>query len=298
MTVGPVQSTRPREQPEPTVQHHIRRTDEDSHVFGHDVDVAAFAKRVSLDDDRFKVDLGDTAAFVHGARIGDVRQGFIGDCTVMSSLAALARTPKGQVFLESRITENYGADGKVASYTVLLTVGGKERAVTVNAHRLEAGHWLGDKSDSGAHEVWPLVYQDAIAQVVGGYDKLDEGSNVPMSFGMITGKPAIDSSPTDADFGDKLQKDFAAGKVQILSTDDDPKKAPPGGWCTGNPKLMDGHAYTVTDVRQVVMRGADDRYHLETIVTVRNPWGRDDPRPLTLSEAQKYFNAYSVGDVP
>jgi len=215
----------------------------------------------------------------------------------MASLASLARTPKGQAYLQSRITENYGADGKVQSYTVMLKVGGADRAVNVNAHRLEAGHFLGE-SKAGAREVWPLVFEDAIAQTVGGFNKMDNGSDVPTSLGYITGKRAVDSSPTDANFSDKLHKDFAAGKVQILSTDDDAKKAPAGGWGKGTPRLFDGHAYTVTDVRDMVMRGVDGRYHLETIVTVRNPWGRDDPRPMTLAEVQKHFNAYSMGDVP
>jgi hypothetical protein len=46
------------------------------------------------------------------------------------------------------------------------------------------------------------------------------------------------------------------------------------------------------------MRGADRHYHIETLVMVRNPWNYDHPRPMTLNEVQKYFNAYSVGDVP
>ena len=40
-----------------------------------------------------KEDLGATRAFIGGATPGDVRQGDLGNCTVMSSLAALARTP-------------------------------------------------------------------------------------------------------------------------------------------------------------------------------------------------------------
>lgn len=101
---------------------------------------------------------------------------------------------------------------------------GKERVVTVDAHRLEAGHWLGASSATGAREVWPLVFEDAIAQVVGGYNKMNEGSNIPTSYAFITGKIATDSSPAAADFGARLKSDFAAGRAQILSTDDDAKK--------------------------------------------------------------------------
>lgn len=249
-----------------------------------------------------KVDLGATRAFVSGATPGDVRQGDLGNCTVMSSLAALARTPQGQRFLESRIQEHLGRDGKVASYTVLVSqkVGNGRRVdvpVEVDARSLPKGHWIGDSTNDGAVEVWPIVFEAAIAKAQGGLDVMNEGSDVPTSLAYITGKAAIDSSPSAKGFGERLRSDFAAGKALLLSTNGT-TSAPPGGWSTGSPKLYDRHAYAITDVRDVATQGADGRYHVETFVTVRNPWGFDHPRPMTLAEVQKHFGAYSVGDVP
>ena len=248
-----------------------------------------------------KEDLGATRAFIGGATPGDVRQGDLGNCTVMSSLAALARTPKGQRFLESRVQEHLGRDGKVASYTVLVSqnVGGGRRAdipVEVDAHALPKGHWIGD-AKAGAVEVWPIVFEAALAKAQGGLDAMDKGSTVPKSFAYITGHEAVDSSPRTKDFADRLRADFAAGKALVLSTNGT-TEAPPGGWNGGNPKLYDAHAYAITDVRDVATRGADGRYHVETFVTVRNPWGFDHPRPMTLAEMQRHFGAYSVGEVP
>jgi hypothetical protein len=96
MNVTAIGSARAREHDQEPTTTSVRKMplSEDFHSHRSDVDVVAYAKNtVDLDSDAYKVDLGNTMVFISGARMDDVRQGFIGDCTVMASLAALARTP-------------------------------------------------------------------------------------------------------------------------------------------------------------------------------------------------------------
>ena len=250
-----------------------------------------------LDDRRY---LGPTierpTLIVDGIRPTDVIQAaFVGDCTVEASLASLARTERGQAWLKSRMSENRAPDGSVASYTVKLkiqTPAGvyEDKPVLVCPSELSKLHAL-QRDDAGNTEVWPLVWEAAIAKSVGGFEVLAKGSNVPRSSAVITGKPAVDVAPrAEPSFESKLVTDFAAGKLQVLST------AKPVN--DGDIHLPGSHAFTVVDVRELqFVDGKPPTY--ETLVFVRNPWGTGDPpRGLTMAEAKEYFAAYSAGDVP
>lgn len=233
---------------------------------------------------------------VDGMSPADVKQSItVGDCTVEATLASLARTEKGRAWLQSRVRAVPDASGDVAKYVVLLKVkdaSGKfvDKPVDVDPHFMVRGH-PGSKTD--VTEVWPLVFEAAIAKELGGVDVLNRGGNVPIATGFITGKPAVDVPvKTNDKLGDALVDDFMAGRVQTLSTAEvDPKANPLG--------LVGNHAYTVVDVRprQPVVQ-PDGTTKLETLVVVRNPWGFDDPRPMTVAEVRAAFGAYSVGDVP
>jgi len=76
---------------------------------------------------------------------------------------------------------------------------------------------------------------------------------------------------------------WQTNKVQVLSTT--------GASSTDLEKagLKAEHAYTVVSVFTLLN---------QTIVTVRNPWGYDDPRSFTLDEVKKYFPTYSEAALP
>lgn len=229
-----------------------------------------------------------------GLRPTDIVQANLGDCTVEASLASLARTERGQAWLKSRMTETRGADGAVVSYTVQLKVPTQpgvyvDKPVLVYPSELAKGHPL-QHDAAGNTETWPLVWEAAIAKAQGGFSVLNAGSNVPCSSAFITGKPAVDSVPrAEPSFETKLAADFAAGKLQVLST--------------GNPvdalNLPGSHAFTVVDVRELqLVSHPDGSTTCETLVYLRNPWGFADPKPLTIAQVQDAFAAYSAGDVP
>lgn len=234
---------------------------------------------------------------VDGISPTDVRQAAsVGDCTVEATLASLARTPKGQAWLASRIKTERDAQGEIVGFTVLLKVrtdkGYVDQPVAVDARKFVLGHDL-TKNAKGEGEVWPLVWEAAISQQVGGHAVLGAGSDVPTSSAFITGLPAVDSVPRDdKSLGPRMLADFDAGRLQTLSTGLTVPGANPAG-------LAPAHAYTVMDVRsnQPVLQ-PDGTTKLETLVYLRNPWGTNDPRPMTIAEVQRDFGAYSVGDVP
>jgi hypothetical protein len=57
-----------------------------------------------------------------------------------------------------------------------------------------------------------------------------------------------------------------------------------------------GFALMAIEARPV--RQADGSYQVEGLYVLRNPWGYDNPRPMTIDEVKKYFSTYSEGDVP
>ena len=279
----------------------VRRVADDRHLIDMSRRVREDLGAGKLDDSRY---LGPAierpTLVVDGIRPTDVVQGsYIGDCTVEASLASVARTEHGQAWLKSRMSENLAPDGSVASYSVKLkiqTPAGvfEDKSVLVYPSELSKLHSL--QSDAaGNTEVWPLVWEAAIAKAVGGFEVLAKGSNVPRSSAVITGKPAVDVAPkTEPNFESKLVTDFAAGKLQVLSTAKQVHD--------GDIHLPGAHAFTVVDVRELQLVKAKkdgDPPTYETLVFVRNPWGTGDPpRGLTMAEAKEYFAAYSAGDVP
>lgn len=232
--------------------------------------------------------------YVAGLSPTDIKQGEVGDCTFQASMAGLASSPGGRAYLKSLITENYGPDGKVQTYTVKLfkeTAPGsgvwKPSYVTVAADRFFSGAST-TTNLKGETEVWPRVLESAMLKLNGGVPT----ANMPTSYGTLTGKSAVDTPVETAGIGQRMIQDFKAGRVQTLSTT---------GKLTGpisDPKLFDAHCYRIADIRAMPMKQADGSMKTEMVVILQNPHGTDNPRPIAMSELHKYFGDYSVGDVP
>ena len=165
-----------------------------------------------------------------------------------------------------------------------------DKAVDVDPHFFVRGH---PGSTLDTKEVWPLVFEAAIAKEAGGVPTLESKyANMPSATAFLTGLPAKDAfvkndSTLDAD----LLADFTAGKIQTLNTADVPSPNPLG--------VVPNHAYAIVDVKSnQPVKQPDGTTKLETLVWVKNPWGHDDPRPMTVAEAKTAFDTYSVGDVP
>lgn len=233
-----------------------------------------------------------TTLFVDGISPSDVRQGGVGDCTLQASLASLARTKAGQDFLQRNVRANHDGAGNVTSYTVSLfkknNAGAYERtSVDVPSSCFASRGFAHAVAADGAVEVWPRVYEQAMLHANGG-----PCTNMPEAMSILTGKPAVDHATSDANMEEKLFRGFTSGKVQVLSTT---------GKVTqdiAEPNLKPSHAYTLAGIVTRFAQRSDGSYHAEQLYVLRNPWGYDNPRPLTFDEVKKYFSTYSEGDVP
>lgn len=233
-----------------------------------------------------------TTLFVDGISPSDVQQGQVGDCTLQASLASLARTVGGCRFLQDHVRANVDSAGNVTSYTATLfkknAVGAYTPTQVTVPNDCFASYGAVHAVDGTGVEVWPRVYEAAMLKLNGG----QPCTNMPDAMGILTGRPALDVSTSDAQLAEKLERGFQRGQVQVLSTTG--KVLAP----MQDPKLKPAHAYTLTAITVNAVPQADGSFNVERVYVLRNPWGYDHPRAFTLDELKKYFSTYSEGDVP
>ena len=217
-----------------------------------------------------------------GVEPDDVKQGALGDCWLISSMKGIAGTPSGQELIEKNIKDN--GDG---TYDVTLYRDGEPVVVTVDG-KLPVGpngEPVYANNDGGGREMWPLLYEKAMAKEFGGdYEDLD-GDWPAKAIEAMTGNEVETYDEglmpwDDKDFpgASDLQAKLDDGGVIVASTDGDGKKHSDGD-------LVSNHAYTVTDVNPETGE-----------VTVQNPWGKGEA-PITMSyeEFEKNFARLDVG---
>lgn len=217
-----------------------------------------------------------------GIEPDDIRQGGLGDCWLISSLRGLAGSEEGAALLAKNIKDN--GDG---TYDVTLYDDGEPKVVTVTGQIPVDGDGnpVYANNDGGQTELWPMLFEKAMAQEFGGsYQDLD--ADWPArAMEALTGNDVTTYDegflPWDnKDFpsSDDLSETLADGGVVVASTGGDVKD----GDSTG---IYSNHAYTVTAV------DADTGD-----VTVQNPWGAGYP-PVTMTheEFEQRFARLDVG---
>jgi hypothetical protein len=222
----------------------------------------------------------------------DVKQGHIGDCWIMTPLAALAGSREGRELLESAITEHRNDDGAVTSYTVRLHepqshwFGLGKKTFSDVSIEVDATFVAGQASarlSSYGREVWPLVVEAAFAKHFGGYNVLNRGNLVSLAFELLTGRE-VDVRPLGilASYPPaELEADLAAGKLVVLGTraDVDPK---------GPYGLLPHHAYQATGTTLVEGK---------VCVMLSSPLDQPNLRPVPLEELKASFMFVDVGKV-
>ncbi|MBV9026201.1 MAG: hypothetical protein JO362_20975 [Streptomycetaceae bacterium] len=204
----------------------------------------------------------------------DLNQGGLGDCWVLSSVAAVAeRDPS---FFPDHIHQNPNG-----TYTVTFYQDGHPVPVTVDGSLpLSGGGTAYAHTPNGNN--WIAIYEKAYAQFKGGYGNIDGGFG---DTGMhdLTGAPTERDDPGSlADLAQRLDSGEAVttGSKQggFLGT----------GWLaddtTDGNKIVQGHEYSVESVNM--------NAHPPT-VTLLNPWGANAqdnghpvPEEITLTEQQ------------
>lgn len=213
-----------------------------------------------------------------GVAPGDVMQGALGDCWLISTMRGVAAANP------DLIEDNVEANGD-GTYTVTLYEDGEPVEVTVTNDFPAVDGDPVYADNEGNRELWPLLYEKAMAQHMGGsYEDLD-GDWPRKAIEAMTGNDVTtyDDNPfnpfegKDLPPSEDLRSRLEDGGVIIASTDGDGKKASDGD-------LVSNHAYTVT--------GIDE----DGNVTVQNPWGSHEP-PITMTyeEFEDQFARFDVG---
>jgi len=230
--------------------------------------------------------------FVQGARdvdavsYNDIKQGFVGDCFLLGSLAAVARQDPQRI-------RDMVVDNGNGTYTVTFKerhgggdLGSPPQYVDVPI-TVTADFWGGLRVDDplpwhaapgdtglGTVEIWPLVIEKAYGQYltcVHPYDAITNGGSPRTALEVLTGRPV--TSGTSMSIGpsapafDALLADFQAGKAITVSTNDIEEKP-----------LVEHHTYAVSNV----YRDANGNQWVE----LYNPWGHDHAT-LSFDEVRK-----------
>ena len=236
--------------------------------------------------------------FVDGASRFDIRQGLLGNCWVLASLANLTLNkklfqkvvPPNQSFDKEEYTGifhfqfwYYGewVDVVVDDYLPVKDVGilGKKKFVYLQNSESNI-EYLNEYN-----EFWAALLEKAYAKLHGSYQKIDFGftSDSMEDFsGGLSERYMLtkDSSPIET--FNILKKAYEKGSMICISTPGYEEKKLPSG-------LVLGHAYTITKVLQIqIEKGPYSGIH--NLIRIRNPYGNEvewNKRWSDLSEEMK-----------
>jgi hypothetical protein len=229
-------------------------------------------------------------------RPGDIQQGELGDCYLLSAMAAIAAVNPAAI---SRLIKDNG-DG---TYDITLYVRAHfwsalsptvVKGVTPTFPATETGQAAyaqpGHRSRNGP-EIWPMLIEKAYATLQGGYDEIIGGFGAD-AMEAVTGKESKSysvSSFTDQQMMQilKLNLDakyaitagsdwsFVASFVPGMTYED------AGAWKKHN--IVASHEYAVKSVNVGAMT-----------LDLKNPWGANDLDNLPCTVFRKYFDTFAI----
>lgn len=219
---------------------------------------------------------------VDGFGADDPMQGNVGDCYLISSLAAVAKS-RPDLLAKAVKTNRDGTytvtfyernPGETKSRPVEVTIDG---TFANRRGRLEYA------SARETKELWPMIFEKAYAAWKGGFPAIEGGMAATTLEALTGAKPeffTVNSSSDAADVYQRLNSALAdKGCVIALSKTWDPSER----------GIVSDHAYTVLGVEQE----GGKKY-----VQLRNPWGESEPAnngkddgifKMELSEFMKMF---------
>jgi hypothetical protein len=222
---------------------------------------------------------GDTAPIT----AHDIHQGQMGDCFLVSALGELAmRHPNA---IRKMIHQN--ADG-TETVTLYATPGNGIPNVGASAFEpimvkvdnvfptYSVNSGAGQDQVGSQKEIWAQVLEKAIATVRGGYGAIANGGNPATVMEQLTGQRADAYYPSSLS-ADMLKSFAAAGD---LITFDTPNKTALGY------NLLGAHAYMFDGVVNTANGPA---------VSLKNPWGFNDPALVLVSQMATVFAEVDVG---
>ncbi|XP_069686510.1 calpain-A-like [Periplaneta americana] len=220
----------------------------------------------------------DPNMFVDGVSRSDVKQGDLGDCWFLSACAALSRKPE---LIEKVVPPDQPLSGEDYKGLVYIRFWrfGEWVTVYINDRLPVRNGSLLYASCTDSNEFWVAFVEKAYAKLHGSYEALAGGHAIE-AFVDLTGGLAEQLDITPKIFR-KLRVAFNHGAFITC--------ARKGEWqdtksckSTEVNGLVQGHAYTVTDVRRL----ETDSFGTVQMVRIRNPWG----------DASEWTGAWSDGD--
>ena len=220
--------------------------------------------------------------FVDDISIDDVRQGYLGNCYFMSSLAAMTNIPQliCQIFKSFQISKN-------GFYEIGLNIEGQWQIVLLDDFfPCSKKTRVPIFAKPNGPELWVMLLEKAWAKINGGYLNIIGGYSSEV-LSVFTSFPVetINLNINELDLIWKnLQNAFENGQIITCCSKFDDKIEKYG--------LISGHTFTVTNLLEGVIKNK-----LTRLIRLRNPWGYkewtgdwSDHSSLWTEEAKKALN--------
>jgi hypothetical protein len=191
---------------------------------------------------------------------GDLAQGQLGDCWLIAALAVLAERP--QLILNCFVTRNFNPRGKYRNIII-------DDYVPCGRESLKP---IYTRTNSGKHQMWPLLLEKAFAKMNGGYSKLSGGTPLTAMVA-ITGGVGEQFAITEEDKRSdklfiKLRKCLKHNCLLACSSKG--KDNGSGAKGMNNTRgIVNGHAYSILGMYEPML--TTDKVKL---LKLRNPWGQ------------------------
>ncbi len=231
--------------------------------------------------DAFK---GQYYLFKDEISLDDVKQGSIGDCYLMSVLAALSQTPQliDQCFKSKKVNP----DG---FYEIFFHENGKKKVIFVDDNTITLNcSYLNQFLFAlpNGEELWVMLLEKAYAKYEGGYSNIIGGTMVG-ELEWLTGAKTDTLGTNEPNSWNEISNNCKKGNIIVAAS----KQGSGNHFNSSEKGISNGHAYSILDAKE--HRNSNKNLRL---LKLRNPWGRvewkgsfSDNSPLWTSELKKYF---------
>ncbi|OWF56833.1 calpain-A-like isoform X3 [Mizuhopecten yessoensis] len=214
--------------------------------------------------------------FLDNASRFDVKQGELGDCWVVSSIACLSSPDHRELFRRVVPADQGFHEGWYAGiFRFNFWYFGKWVEVIVDDKLPTSRGQLLFVHSNNKNEFWSALLEKAYAKLNGSYEALKAGNvgdaltdftgGICESYILRGGKTNVPPNIVNILFK-------ALDRQSLIGCGINPIKGGPGTESILPTGLCAGHAYSITDLREILLMSEDGEMPI-TLVRVRNPWG-------------------------
>eukprot|EP00792_Barthelona_sp_PAP020_P006958 TRINITY_DN3092_c0_g1_i3.p1 TRINITY_DN3092_c0_g1~~TRINITY_DN3092_c0_g1_i3.p1 ORF type:complete len:1888 (+),score=543.64 TRINITY_DN3092_c0_g1_i3:247-5664(+) len=229
----------------------------------------------------------------------DVKQGEIGDCYLISSIATIAYHPHGKELIDDIICYSNVEKG---IFLIKLYHNFRPQFFIVDSILPYGGLKYGRSRK--IEEMWVSILEKSFAMLNGSYSNIGNGGSASLGYfafiRSISDCIFTKDIVSDSDMRELLLQlmIYAKQNNSVMFSVSSPNKGQ--GDRSKSSGIVDGHAFSLLDVATDV-KGSDGKLH--TLVKIRNPWGHQewsgpfsDNSRLWTAKARKLLNNEVDGD--